>query len=112
MEAYVDQTTEYVPIVPRPPTLTCPNRQKGVERAVMLGLTFLISMTSLGLEGVSCGMVEAFYAANSSTTVQTMAPQDIKNLDSTEQVVAVWCPLWSCLKVRQAASYKSCLLSG
>lgn len=40
-------------IVPRPPTLTVPNREKGTERVTMLGVTLRMTMTSAGFHGMS-----------------------------------------------------------
>lgn len=40
-------------MVPRPPTLRRPNRRKGAEHVVMLGVTCRITITLDGSEGTS-----------------------------------------------------------
>lgn len=42
-----------IPIVPRPPTLKWPNREKGAEQVVMFGVTLRIIITLDGSEGTS-----------------------------------------------------------
>ena len=42
-----------LPIVPRPPTLNRPKRAKGAEQVVMLGVTFRMTITDDGSEGMS-----------------------------------------------------------
>jgi len=42
-----------VPIVPRPPTLKRPKREKGAEQVMMLGVTLRMTITSDGLDGMS-----------------------------------------------------------
>lgn len=42
-----------LPIVPRPPTLNWPKREKGAEQVMMLGVTLRMTITSDGLEGIS-----------------------------------------------------------
>ena len=39
--------------VPRPPTFILPNLAKGTERVVISGVTFRITMTSAGFDGIS-----------------------------------------------------------
>ena len=48
-----------IPIVPRPPTLKCPNRLKGAEQVVTLGLTLRITITEDGSDGMSLDVMVA-----------------------------------------------------
>ena len=40
-------------MVPRPPTFSLPNRRNGAEHVVMLGVTWRITITLEGSEGMS-----------------------------------------------------------
>lgn len=48
---------DIIPIVPLPPTLKRPKRSKGAEQVVMFGVTFRMTITSPGFEGISLDVI-------------------------------------------------------
>lgn len=49
-----------IPIVPRPPTLKRPKRANGAEHVTMLGVTWRITITEDGSEGISLEVMLEF----------------------------------------------------
>ena len=49
------------PIVPRPPMLKRPNRANGAEQVVIFGVTFRITITLAGSDGMSFEVMAALH---------------------------------------------------